>query len=226
MNTRYWNKATLYRYVDALRKGICDSSNFSPVDSEKLAMRCIKNLTIEKISFLNSDICGILYKGNYTTSIALNTKRSPEMQNFDCMHELIHYFFHDIEYCQRICSDKTGSTIRQDAYIEWQANEGAAQFLMPYQDFIPRFLPLIAQSFPCTSFQTVDDLAQFYRVTPAVIEVRINQLSYEIDQYRQGRSLEQIQLLSKKKREQQGIKVTPYLALLDFALDSFIESVV
>ncbi len=214
----------LYKHVDTLRESLFVSSKFFPISSEMLARRYIKNLTLERLPFLNPDICGILYKGNNSTSIALNAKRSQEMQNFDCMHELIHYFFHDIEYCQRICSDKAGTTICQDAYIEWQANEGAAQFLMPYQDFIPRFLPLISQQFPCDSFQTVENLAQFYRVTPAVIEVRINQLSYEIDQYRQGRSLEQIQLLSKKKREQQGIKTTPYLALLDFALDSYIDS--
>lgn len=224
MDTRYWNKSTLYEYVDGLRKAICGTSNVFPINSKELAARCIRNLLLEEIVFSNTDICGILYKRDHSASIALNARRSVEIQNFDCAHELIHYFFHDIDYGPRICSDRDGNSISQDAYIEWQANEGAAQLLMPYQDFIPRFLSMISPSLSVTNFHAVEDLARYYFVSSAVIGVRIKLLSYEIDQYRNGCPVNQIQLLSKRQLEKRSIRVTPYLAILDFGLDLYLSS--
>ena len=108
MNTRYWNKTNLYRQVDALKKELQSLYVFNAtgIDSKGLAYQCVNNLAIREIPFDNTKICGILYKGDRKTAIGLNVNRTPEMQNFDCMHELIHYFFHDICYCQCICSDE------------------------------------------------------------------------------------------------------------------------
>lgn len=168
MNTRYWNKTNLYRQVDALKKELQSLYVFNAtgIDSKGLAYQCVNNLAIREIPFDNTKICGILYKGDRKTAIGLNVNRTPEMQNFDCMHELIHYFFHDICYCQCICSDEqSGEYIQQDRIQEWQANEGAAQFLVPYQDFIPRFTKLLNSG--VTGVQSI--LAEYYNVTTQVI---------------------------------------------------------
>lgn len=205
MKTEYWTKRTLYEFVDALKKsfGITLSSCDYPVNSIELGKNFCKNLTIEKIPFPSNYICGILYKGNNSTSIALNSSRELYQQNFDCMHELIHYFFHDISYCQLMCSEKN---IKQDSYIEWQANEGAAQFLVPYQIFIPKYLELekkYAHSF--WEDDSIEELAEYFNVSYGVIKNRINSLETEIMQYKKGININSIVVISKSKAVSLGL---------------------
>lgn len=223
MDTSYWNKATLYCYVNNLRQQLLPCSSAYPIDSKALAKRWIKNLFLEELSFPSNKICGILYKGERSTSIALNATRSPEMQNFDCMHELVHYYLHDIKRCQCICADNAGKTgVSQDKILEWQANEGAAQFLIPYHDFIPKLSHLIDFP-PHLDFWYSGYLAEYYNVSIPVIECRIDNLSYEIDQYRSGVSIDKIRVLSKTQQARQGIKATCYNAVCAFAATSYVS---
>lgn len=222
MDTRFWSKADLYRQIDILKSVLGISLLNTPIDSKVLAGQHTLNPTIEEIPFPCNNICGILYKGDHTTSIALNANRSPKMQNFDCMHELIHYFFHDIPYCQCICSDRNMEHvhIQQDSYIEWQANEGAAQFLIPYQDFIPRFVTHISPDNPFLGGYDIQEyLANHYHVTEQVINNRIRSLSYECSQYQNGIPLESIEILSQKKQRERGITTPAYLAKCSFPLE-------
>jgi len=213
MNTHYWDKATLYFHVDKLKKSMGFTEVIESPDPFEIVQRYVKNPEIEYVPFPTTKICGILYKGDRSTSIALNANRTKEMQNFDCMHELIHYFLHDMSYCQCICSDSTN--VAQDSYLEWQANEGTAQFLVPYQDFIPRFSKQLASNYGNIPYI----LAEHYRVTPHVINIRLDSLAYEIDQYRIGTPLNDLKLLSRTKRNAQGIRPTCYNAICDFPLD-------
>lgn len=213
MNTRYWDKSMLYSYVDDLRRRLNLFEDMSVPDPFNIALHHVKNPCIECVPFPTTKICGILYKGDHSTSIALNANRTREMQNFDCMHELIHYFLHDIDYCQCICSDT--ANISQNSYLEWQANEGSAQFLVPYQDFIPRLLSLLDNN--ATYIRYI--LADHYHVTTQVISIRMDSLAYEIDQYRSGTPMDRLELLSRNQRKRRGITTTCYGALCDFPLD-------
>lgn len=219
MDTRFWSKDSLYKHVDQLRSQLACylNANTFPINSVELAVRAIPDLLIKQPPFPSNKICGILYKGHKKSSIALNPNRSEKMQNFDCMHELIHYFFHDIPDGCCICGDESGLSIDQDSYIEWQANEGAAQFLVPYQDFIPRVIGALTFSTASAPQYLIWRLSNFYRVTPRVIEIRLDTLSHELDQYRQGTPLGQIHVLSKTQQKALNIKPTPYNAMLDFA---------
>ena len=125
--------------INLLRKHLGLSNENYPLDAISLAKKVCRGLTIEQIDFKTITICGILYKGISTTSIALNSNRSVTMQNFDCCNELIHYFCHDIKECQCVCAEVGSETspITQNPFLEWQANEGAAELLVPYQMFIP-----------------------------------------------------------------------------------------
>ena len=174
---KYDTKETIYRTIDKLRYSLGISSY--PINAKLIAQSCCKAPKIEYLDFDTNDICGILYKGDVSTTIALNRSRSESQQNFDCMHEEIHYFSHDISYCKCVCSEKV---IRQERSIEYQANEGAAQLLVPYQDFIPRFVGCLGKKQQHPWIQ--NDLAEFYCVTPQVINNRMDNLSYEIDQFR------------------------------------------
>ena len=205
MKTEYWTKEVLYNHIDNLRLqlGISLSECDYPINSLELGKQHCNNLTIEKIPFPTHYICGILYKGNDTTSIALNSNREECMQNFDCMHELIHYFFHDISCCQLMCSEKN---IQQDLYIEWQANEGAAQFLVPYQLFIPKYLELERKyAYSFWEDDSIEELANFFNVSYGVIKNRINSLKTEIMQYKQGQSLKSLVVISKTKAVSLGL---------------------
>ena len=203
MDTRFWSKSVLYQQVDRLKLQL-DVVNTFPIFSKILAQNYTKNPNIEELPFPSNKICGILYKGDTSTSFALNSGRTPEMRNFDCMHELIHYFFHDIKYCQRICCDdqRNGGRIEQDTYIEWQANEGAAQFLVPYQTFIPDYIQE-SRLHARDSLLTQDDLCKIlaprYFVSPKVISNRIDSLNYEIYQFLNGTPISKIVPLSKTK---------------------------
>ena len=205
MRTEYWTKQMLYNQVDNLKYELgLDFTNMSyPINSKELAKKYYKNVVIEEIKFPSQYICGILYKGDISTSIALNSRREACQQNFDCMHELIHYFFHDISYCQLMCSDKS---VKQDSYIEWQANEGAAQFLVPYQIFIPKYLEL-ERKFAKSNWDDLylDELCSYFNVSPSVIQNRINSLETEILQYKKGQDIKSLAVISKNRAVSLGL---------------------
>ena len=181
----FLTKAELYARVDekALELGFDIYSQFYNMDAIWLAGQVCKNLTIELIEFNEAKICGILYKGKNSTTIGLNARRSAVGRNFDCMHEIIHYWFHDGEYFY--CD------LRSNSPIEWQANAGAAQFLMPYQSFIPAYSrmfdffygknpPHVAQK------KLIGYLANHYRVGEMAVGCRLEDLKPEIEQYLSG----------------------------------------
>ena len=105
MDTKYWTKETLYSHVDVYFSRLGLAYSDFPIDSKRIASEFYKDITLEIGPMKTMDICGILFKGEKETSIALNAMREPEMHNFDCMHELIHYFFHDITFCKLICAE-------------------------------------------------------------------------------------------------------------------------
>jgi Zn-dependent peptidase ImmA (M78 family) len=136
-------------------------------------------------------------------------------QNFDCAHELIHFLFPHppIPY---FCEE--GSTKKKE-YYEWEANEGAAELLIPHSDFIPNV---------CAAYTGYDSdlnyLAYFsekYMVTENVIRLRIKNLSYEIDQYLSGVPVDSLKILSKQSQTRKGLNVVDFTAVMDFgrALD-------
>jgi Zn-dependent peptidase ImmA (M78 family) len=167
------------------------------VNAVALAKKVCRNLKIEYLDFKTLAFCGLMYKTEKSTSIALNSRRSAGGRNFDCMHELIHYWLHDRNDYQ--CFG--GS----DDYYEWQANEGAAQFLMPYQLFIPKFCQ-IEKTLNCdyiSGERKADinrELSKRYFVGTQSVEIRVKSLGYEINQYKHGTPIDAIKILSNKQQ--------------------------
>lgn len=201
-------KEKLYRNVDLIRSSFGLSLD-TPINIITL-LSTLKKYDIDFHNFKTPGLCGIAMVGDKTDSIILNSNRSPTEQNFDCAHELIHLSIHRHIQDNFNCFAKAKP--KQNTFYEWQANEGAAQFLVPYQDFIPRFLSCRLHSI--CNIQEI--LANYYHVSEYVISIRINNLSYEIDQYSEGVPLEDIKLLSRKQREKEGIRTTCYSAVCDF----------
>ena len=147
-------------------------------------------------------------------TIVLNEKRSPEEQNFDYAHELMHLAHHRNLSSRFNCFSEV--QLQQNSYIQWQANEGATQLLVPYQDFIPRFLRDYDSQKIFEFFDIIGTLAFHYGVTPQVILNRIECLSYEMDQYLQGVDLCSLKFLSKNQRTKLGIRPTNYFCYVNF----------
>lgn len=169
------------------------------IDSMGLAMRVCLNPEIKILEFSSIKVCGLLYKGEISTTIGLNARRSAAGKNFDCMHELIHYWFHDQNAFY--CLDG------MDNHMEWQANEGAAQFLMPYQSFIPNYCYLHDKLYANFAPQQAYDmqiaaLAGNYMVGEMAVKFRMDSLKSEIAQYIDGVDINKIKVVSGRKRHE------------------------
>ena len=152
----------LYALIDWKLKKLGISNADYPLDSLAIAKEQ-KNLKIEFLSYSTTSICGTLYKSEGSSVMGLNNLRSAKGLNFDSMHELIHFWFHPTG--NRLCYDD--NYIKQNRFLEWQANEGAAQFLMRADLFHEKFLYYSGN---------IKELSNFFNLNEKAIEFRIKNL--------------------------------------------------
>jgi Zn-dependent peptidase ImmA (M78 family) len=85
----------------------------------------------------------------------------------------------------------------QDAFIEWQANEGASELFVPCKVLLPLIKSRYGSLTTSSSIRTFrTDMAELFGVTETVIEYRFDSLKYEINQYMQGVPIDEIKILS------------------------------
>ena len=195
------SKAKLYEIVTkkAVELGFNVCAQNYKIDAMRLAMQVCRNPEIKILEFSSINVCGLLYKGEFATTIGLNARRSAPGKNFDCMHELIHYWLHD--HNTFYCLDG------MDGHMEWQANEGAAQFLMPYQSFIPSYCylhdKLYAKFAPQQAYDMqIAALAGKYMVGEMAVKFRMESLKNEIAQYIDGTNIDKIKIISNRNRHE------------------------
>lgn len=157
----YIKKPFFYSLIDSKMKELGIGENDYPVDSIKIAEYFKDNLEIEYLNFHSASIGGIMYKGRHKSRMALNNMRTEKGQNFDCMHELMHYWFHP-EGCN-LCLDACFT--KQNSIREWQANEGAAQILMPKELFTRRYMEFKGSIQRLSDYFFVGERAVEYRVS-------------------------------------------------------------
>lgn len=199
-------KQELYQFIDTARKrfGILDPS--CPIDAIEI---CRKQESIELIyhPFTTAGFCAAALLGEKNDTIVLNVQHSKQELNFDCSHELVHLTKHrNLGLSSFHCFDTLKP--KQDPFLEWEANEGAAELTVPYRSF----LPLLSEAYPhLRTWQDMDflryRLAQTYHVTETVIAYRIESLKYEFYQYLNGAALDCIQFLSRRELKRQGFSV-------------------
>lgn len=138
--------------------------------------------------------------------ILVNKNKSFEEQNFHGFHELMHI----------PTADKPGTLLRcyealkpnQNRYLEWLANEGAAEFTVPYKIL----LPMIKNEYSSMikgigTWSFCQEKVRKFAVSPLVIQNRIDSLKYEIEQYLSGIPLDEIEILSNTKLIKRGINI-------------------
>lgn len=215
----YFTKKDLYTEVDNIRRTYHIPITDASISIRDFLARYIP-VVVKTLPFDSRYLRGILSfgRGDESDIILLNENRTANEQNFDCTHEFMHLMLHRSQMPLTFsCSDNVNE--KQNSYFEWHANEGAAQFLVPYQDFIPRFWDFFCYHELNSDFDVRGTLAEHYGVTYQVINNRIESLSYEIDQYAHGTPLSDIQILSKTQRTKLGITTTPYNAGCEFPLE-------
>lgn len=129
---------------------------------------------------LENDVSGLIYKENDKYIILVNGFHSPTRQNFTIAHELGHYYKHrekldnDSEIVSYIKSRNIdcpaiprGNTMLHDKEynkIEKEANDFAANILMPKHEFIEQ----------CCNSNSIEDVANHFGVSVSAASVRAN----------------------------------------------------
>lgn len=195
-------KTNLYQHVSRLRDQLHVTLASYPL---RLMDLCFQHpIHIKRHAFQTPGFCALAFIGEHADTVVLNENRNLFEQNFDCGHELIHLTKHrNLKLGRFHCFDKTQPT--QNPFIEWEANEGAAELLVPYQLFLPALLE-ISQTYCRTPQKVKSALADRFHVTSSVIEYRIQSLQYELYQYAVlGSDISQINLLSRHETKQQHL---------------------
>lgn len=204
----YIDKKELYNIVDRRRRKFEITDDDYPLNIFEFCSY-INNVQIIQAPFVTHGLRGMVkiakQKGE-NHIIIVNSNLSFEEQNFQGFHELMHAATADkagtfLNYYERVRPN-------QDSYLEWLANEGAAEFTVPYK----MLLPLVKENYPYMTknwgtSRFCNLYADNFSVSPIVMQNRIDSLKYEISQYVNGVPLDKIEILSNNKQKQRGIHV-------------------
>ncbi|WP_373263213.1 ImmA/IrrE family metallo-endopeptidase [Hungatella hathewayi] len=203
----FYSKKELYKEVAVIKKWLKLKSINPQLDLVELVAN--NYCELEKLPFKTEGLRGISIIGNENSSdiIMLNNKRTLFEQNYDCGHEIMHLLLHrNLDQKTFNCFDHCKAN--QNPFLEWQANEGAAEFFLPY-----RYLLHIIDK--CRNYLTsYSELCRFKQalskslcIPEAVVTFRLENLKYEIYQYLSGTDIDDIEILSARKQEELGISV-------------------
>lgn len=198
-------KESLYVYVDNLRKRLNIKDSDYPINTISICKG--KNIFIDFKQFNTSQFCALAFKGDTQDTIILNLARNNLENIFDCGHEMIHLTRHrNIGTSCFNCFETTRPA--QNSFIEWEANEGSAEFLVPYKLLLPEIKKLYCNNCSWTDIRKMKCiLTKKFNVTEAVIQYRFESLKYEISQYINGTNIDEIDILSASRQKYYGISV-------------------
>lgn len=127
---------------------------------EKLGIRLVRKP-------MSDDQSGFLHPEGSRWVIGVNSLHHPNRQKFTMAHELGHYFLH--RHKSKAYDDSYAFT-RADAKSdpdEWQANQFAAEFLMPTNEFRDRV---------AKGYNSFDQLASYFGVSTMAVRIRAKTL--------------------------------------------------
>jgi len=182
---KFINKASLYDEIQKIREEYGISG---PADPYAPAKRL--GITVSVYEFDSRRLSGLLLRGKNTAEIVVNSSRGAEARRFTVAHELVHYFLHG--GTSFMCLDQNNVTA-----LEWQANEGAAELLLPYRSFLSSYIN-IRSLYLSDEDKAVRRLAKEFSVTPAAARLRLETLGPEIAQLESGISLEKVRPISRR----------------------------
>lgn len=174
----FLNKSELYQRVELIRES-APEGRFNPY-----ALAKSLGIEVEVYEFDSKRFSGMLLRGKHSSKIVLSANRGKAGRRFAAAHELVHYFLHEGE--NFLCTDENAATA-----IEWQANEGAAQLLMPYKEFI-LFYENICLLFLSDEGRALRRIAEEFEVSEGMVKTRLQSLAPEIAEYEAGVPIDKI----------------------------------
>ena len=188
-------RRVLYRRIDAMRekygvRGIFDPYDFAGAQGISIARHDFHDPRLRGILVRTGDACGVILRAGLT----------PARERFYLTHELVHRELHYGEI---------GSTAFADSGREYQADEGAAELLMPYRDLIPRAL-FLRRRFLTDRTAALRILAAHYRLDLEIVRRRLRSLQYEIALCRSGVPVSEIVPLSRREQQARGLPDIPF----------------
>ncbi|WP_455650323.1 ImmA/IrrE family metallo-endopeptidase [Enterocloster citroniae] len=212
----YIRKADLYKLISNLRRHWGLEENEYNLDVIGLCRA--HGIQVGEVPFENPGLRGMacLGDGFEPDVILLNSHRNKIEQKIDCSHEAVHLAFHRNISCKSFNCFETALP-SQNKYLEWQANEGSAELNVPFQTLLPKIKKnrhLLNTYLDIIYFK--QELVQEYNVTDAVISYRLESLKFEIEQFLQGVSMQDLRILSYNSQMKEGITIK---SLNDIAME-------
>lgn len=203
-------KLQLYELVSKVKKELDITEQDYPINIFNLCSY-YSNVVIKEVDFHTKDLRGLVHiaeNKNENHVILVNKNKTFEEKNYHGTHEFMHIITIDNSPGTTLrCFDKIRPN--QNAYIEWLANEGAAELMMPYREILP--LVKEASEHFCLSalpiHQLTEQLSYTYSVSTMVAHNRLNNLAYEIWQYLNGVEINDIEILSYNEQKKRNIQI-------------------
>lgn len=202
-------KADLYRAAARIRTELALPPEGCRADEvfRRIAHRPESILTL--VPFATPGLQGMASVGqDGERDVILLAQRLDERERgFYAAHELVHLTCHRQEQGGLFrCFDSYLPA--RDDYLEWQANEGAAEILMPWRLFLQTVLDLSPDLTRRSSIQRLQlELADRFGVTQGMIAVRLESLKYELHLALQGEPIDGICPISAREQQRRNIAV-------------------
>lgn len=139
----------------------------------------------------------------YNGAVILNARRGKTENGFVAIHEMTHCIRHIGRYHTALtCYDDPHKC--QNSFFEWEANESAAELLMPYRIFIPDYVSAFQRCQGCEDL-VLHTLAKRYAATMTQISFRVHSLKFEIAMYCSTGQISSKYLQSRTALQRRGI---------------------
>lgn len=201
------SKLELYRFIDELHLFLNLDYDSFPLNTINICTT-LHNTEIQYHDFNTNGFCAAVLLGDKSDTMILNAARKPDEMNFDCGHELIHASKHRGMGIRAFSCMEMKLKRKDYGFLEWEANEGSAQLLVPHYSILPeikKVYPYLNSRIDFLQFK--NEMAFKYGVSEAVINFRFESLKYEIEQYLQGVSLNGLRVLSNHQQQVRGIRI-------------------
>lgn len=208
--SQHYDKFNLYLGIERLRGFLELDNSCYPLDIIEIC-RDLGFINVNYLPFATNGLKAMAVMTNYKYDndyIILRENQGAREHNFFCGHELIHLLWHRDDHTSTFkCYDKVMP--QQDCFLEWQANEGCAELLVPYKMLLPLIKENIRSNVDWQDiYNGIGKLSKRFNVSSSVIENRFESLKYEIHQYcSNGVELDDIEILSARKLKMRGIDV-------------------
>ena len=184
-------KKELYNYIAKIRR-VLNIKEY-PIDIRSIADN-IDDLHIVHQHFNSKGLYGMLVPaecGDEQYIMLVNDKQEFDTETTTYAHEIIHFFRHRDKYAAHMFYYDGGVMPIEDVFCNWEAVEGGDELLVPYKLFIPECVRVDSK----LPLPDADEyLGKRFRVGAPLIKRRRRSLQYEIDQYLNGVSIEEVDL--------------------------------